>query len=305
MTTNKPSIVIALSGWKKSGKDFMAEFLVKEYGFQRHAFADTLKEMTAEQYGVPLADMYDQNKKEMPLHQYPVDPRDDFSLMIAKFMVREFKTEDGASPVSATRGLEPTPQVWGVVDGRDTPQKLFWTPRALLILEGSCKRSVTTNYWVERTIAKMSSGSAYVIPDLRYRSEIDALRKVLGDSVICMRVERFATTDSVDPSERDLDGYQFDHTLDNTTAPSKFALDQLAEILKTTGYKNHAKTVGSSGGRWTQPASLARPAVFQQEKYEVFVEGPLSYNPYYTVTSVNGRIDSAVLEEFFKDTVET
>lgn len=43
---------IGLSGKMRSGKDTVAEFLVDEFGFQRFAFADRLKELASELFGV-------------------------------------------------------------------------------------------------------------------------------------------------------------------------------------------------------------------------------------------------------------
>ena len=56
-------MILLLSGWSSSGKDAVASLLVKLYGFQRLAFADPLKEMVAEEFGVPMAQLHDEEKK--------------------------------------------------------------------------------------------------------------------------------------------------------------------------------------------------------------------------------------------------
>lgn len=178
--------VIALSGWKGSGKDTVADYLVREHGFIRVSFADALKEMVAQQYDVPLEYMHEPSKKEMPLHQYPVIPGDPFSEAIQQLLSAELRSG-------------------------------YWTPRALCILEGSIKRSVYSNYWVRTVVQQIQQAPSqnYVVSDMRYVTEADTLKLLLPNVVTC-RVVRWATVDTQDPSERNLDTYVFNHTFDNT-----------------------------------------------------------------------------------------
>jgi hypothetical protein len=45
--------IILLTGWSESGKDTVADILVKEYRFKKYAFADPLKDLCASLYGFP------------------------------------------------------------------------------------------------------------------------------------------------------------------------------------------------------------------------------------------------------------
>jgi hypothetical protein len=184
--------VIAISGWKGSGKDTVAGYLIKNYGAVRTAFADPLKDMTAAEYEIERSWMDDPAFKEKPLLELPVTPKDGFSEMIANFMTKEFK---------------PGP------DGR-----MYWTPRALCILKGSTNRSVDKQYWVQRAMSDISKKKAElnVITDLRYRSEAEQLKEKFGTNLILVRINRFEKSPSSDPSERDLDSYEFDFYIDNT-----------------------------------------------------------------------------------------
>jgi len=47
-------MIIGLAGQKGSGKDTIAAYLVKKYGFQRRAFADPLKKSVAELLDIPF-----------------------------------------------------------------------------------------------------------------------------------------------------------------------------------------------------------------------------------------------------------
>jgi len=53
--------IIALTGWSESGKDTVADILVKSYGFKKYAIASPLKDLCARLYGFPreLADTHE------------------------------------------------------------------------------------------------------------------------------------------------------------------------------------------------------------------------------------------------------
>jgi hypothetical protein len=217
-------IIVALSGWKESGKDTAAELLIGEYGFERIAFADPLKLAVARDFGVAIESLHSQVDKEAPILTMPVDPKDHYSKMITEFMVREFRTQDGrkcehAVYVGGTRFM-------GIGDDNNFVQ-LYWTGRALCILEGSTKRTASPDYWVEKAVKTAKEAALarlFVISDLRYKNEITALRKSLGedDVLITVRIDRFDHNPSVDPSECDLDDAEFDIILQNRGTKEEF-----------------------------------------------------------------------------------
>lgn len=178
--------VLALSGWRKSGKDTTADFLVREYGYTKLSFAAKLKDMVSTTYGVERALLDSQTHKEMPLYHLPACTTDAFTVRIHEMLGSELKSG-------------------------------YWTPRALCILEGSIKRAVNANFWVKSVasdILAAPSRDKFVISDMRYTSEADTLR-ILLPTVITLRIDRFETIDTLDPSERDLDNYKFDIELGN------------------------------------------------------------------------------------------
>lgn len=194
--------VVAISAWKGSGKDTAADYLIKEHNFTRFGFADTLKDIVAEQYNIPREHCDNPEFKEKPIKHLPVVTKDKFNELVHSFMSKEL--ESG-----------------------------YWTPRALCILEGSVKRSVRTNYWVKRVVDKVNSDSEslVVISDLRYRSEVDQLKEAFGENLITVRINRFETSPSEDPSERDLDNYNFDVTIDNKGSLEEF-LNKVNNVIK-------------------------------------------------------------------------
>jgi len=210
-------MIVCISGWKQNGKDMLASYLIDNYGANRVSFADPLKDMVAEEYGIDRSSLDDQSRKESPLPNLPVDPQDGFSRMIAEFLVKEFRSITGVQPVSFTYqdgmflGILPAPE-----GTANFPLPVYWTPRALAIFKGSGNRSVRSNYWVQKAIEKaQNSERMVVISDLRFKSEMSQIKEAFGEKALFLRVQRFETSPSSDPSERDLDDAKFDYYIDN------------------------------------------------------------------------------------------
>jgi hypothetical protein len=198
--------IIAISGFKQSGKDTSAQYLIDNYGFVRTSFADPLKDMVSKEYGVPREYMDDPKHKEAPLLDFPVNPQDDFCKMLNNFMLLEFRSKYG-----------------NIYDPKCPDIKLFHTPRSLCILKGSVNRFVKSDYWVKKAceaiIQKTENGnSLHVISDLRYKSEMKQLSESFSENVTFIRINRFKESTSKDPSEMDLVNVPFDFYLDNTSS---------------------------------------------------------------------------------------
>ena len=228
-------VIFALSAWKGSGKDMIADHLVTHHGFKRISFADPLKDRVSEQFNIPRTYFDSIDFKEAPLLSLPVDPKDGFSRMIAEFMFKEFRTADGQTPIGFTvfdgkflgtvKSLQPLRS--------HNFEPLFWTPRALAILEGSGKRAADSDHWVKQAVSQMRPNGKYVLSDVRYQNEIHSLIKAAPNSVVPIRIERFETSPSQDPSERDLDNYPFPYSIDNRGSKTKDQVfEQILSILK-------------------------------------------------------------------------
>jgi hypothetical protein len=206
-------MIIALSAFKQSGKDTVADYLVQTNGFTRVSFADPLKDKVAAQFSIPRADLDNPDKKESPILRLPVNPQDDYSRMIAKFMVKEFRTENGKiAPAFISKTNKGS--FWDY-ESKLTEETLYWTPRALAILIGSTCRSVDSSYWVKQAIEKAKGIQNVVISDLRYKSESQQLTMAFGDELTTIRINRFDSSPSQDPSELDLVDYPHNFTMEN------------------------------------------------------------------------------------------
>jgi hypothetical protein len=173
-----PGRVVALSGKSGSGKDTAAEYLVEHYGYTRIALADILKEEVSRAHGIPLSLMHTREDKEAVLFHLPVDPRDLTSARIQ-----------------------------GVFE--ESLQGNYWTPRALCLLEGATRRAVDPDYWVRKVLKEIEyhTDKIYVISDIRFISEVETLRRALGEELSLIRLERWTGSASSDPSETELDNY--------------------------------------------------------------------------------------------------
>lgn len=205
--------LLALSGWKQSGKDSLADYLIAKHGATRVSFADPLKDMAAREYDVPREAFDRPELKEQPILSMSVEPQDDFSRMLAAFLFKEFRTKGGmihkdlnlVQPFNMHNGVMIKPL-----------ETLYWTPRALAILKGSSNRAVRSDFWVAQAIElAKSKGGLIVISDLRYKSEMAQMREAFGSDMVTLRVQRYDTSPSTDPSERDLDDGKFDFHVDN------------------------------------------------------------------------------------------
>lgn len=210
--------IIAISGWKRSGKDTLASHLVEAYGYKQISFARPLKDSVSEQFDIERWMIDDQKVKESPILSMPVYAKDAFSEMLVKFMWKELRREDGLQ--AEFMQIEPTTnRAYGlIVDKPVSP--MYWTPRALCILEGSTKRAASPDYWVSKAIKtanEINPNATYIISDLRYRSEIQGIKDALSqkDQLITVRINRFDDSPSSDPSERDLDNADFDIVIAN------------------------------------------------------------------------------------------
>jgi len=97
--------------------------ILYEYGYKRAAFADTLKESVSKSYGFPVEWTNAPDKKEAPILSMPAKPQDASSKVIFNLIKPELKDAHGRS----------------IAEGADE-SNLFYTPRALCILEGTMRR---------------------------------------------------------------------------------------------------------------------------------------------------------------------
>ena len=168
-------MIIGLSGYARSGKDTVAETLIREFGFERVAFADPIREIL-----------------------YAMNPHVGGERLV---------------PIVDSYG-------WDVAKSKQEARELFQS------LGYAARQNINPNVWIMAAFGKMRKDKNYVIADVRFRNEANAIREFGGQ---VWRVER-PGVEAVNGhvSEWEMDGYDFDHGLSNDGT-----LEQLEYMVKT------------------------------------------------------------------------
>lgn len=130
-------IIVGLNGKIGSGKDTLADFLVKDRGFVKTSFADPLRAFASAVYDIPMEMFLDRNLKEKPLSDAKWD------------------------------GLEMHP----VSGNRMTPRNV------LQLIGTECIRATVPDFWVKRAAVYIAQAHQYtqsncfVMPDVRFQNE--------------------------------------------------------------------------------------------------------------------------------------
>jgi hypothetical protein len=205
-------ICILISGRRGAGKDTAFEWL-QTRGFKRFAFADKLKDFTSLTYVVDRSWMDDPKFKEVPLLQYPVIAEDVEAAKRQMEIYCHFRTEKGVQPVKKKTENgdidddERLKRVGNILCWEG--EQLYWTPRALLVLEGMTKRAVNPNFWVDFA-ARTAEGPLLCITDYRLPNEFYRVKTMLeakGYLVIAIRIDSNEKQTSFDSSETALDNW--------------------------------------------------------------------------------------------------
>ena len=160
--------VIAVYGYKRSGKDTIADFMVKKYNYEKICIAEPLKEVCKILFDLS-DDMLNGSSKEEPLQKWHgKTPRQLLQFMgteVMQYKMREFMPE--------------------------------------------CNR----NFWIDKICHKIKSNpnQKFIIPDLRFMHEFDALEKQIGKENIM-----FINVIKPDLDENDTHESEFDWKKINT-----------------------------------------------------------------------------------------
>lgn len=174
---SEPERLIGLSGWAQSGKDTMGSVLV-DRGFTKVGFADGLRTLALK-----------------------ADPVVRVLSGRAPFLGRDLSFE--CLQASYFYGVEP--------EGAYEWLKANTTYREFLQNLGTGVREVLgENAWVNALLSKLETGGRYVVTDVRFPNEAEAIRSKGG---VVWRVKRPGHTAANDHiSEHALDDYEFDRT---------------------------------------------------------------------------------------------
>ena len=199
--------IISISGLSKSGKDTMAEVLVKEHGFSRIALADPLRELCSRVFRLPFSDFEEQSKKDSEL---------DYKIILDFHHVDKIR--------------EIVEQEWGFSVSYEAREEMeeyygytFKTPRDILKLVGTelLRKNVRDDIWLVLAFNKIKDlGGRIVVTDVRFKNEREAFAK--AGALMCLvkrpDIEERGSHISEDMGEDD----QYDVILHNTETKQVF-----------------------------------------------------------------------------------
>ena len=165
-------VIIGISGWARSGKDTIADYMVKTHGFKKLSFGQAVKDSL-----------------------YALNPGS----------LKEAVDKDGWDIVKQDPEVRRLLQRMGTEVGRN--------------LYGE-------DFWVNQTFKNIESEDYdFVIPDVRFKSEANEIKKRGGVIIRVSRSGVVAPNDHI--SEHDLDNYKFDAIIENNGS-----LDELYEKVE-------------------------------------------------------------------------
>jgi len=216
-------MIIGISGLAGSGKDTAADFLVHDFGFVKISFADPMKRAVADWFGWDEERLWGPSEK-----RNAADPR--FT------RVDRVETEHGAvettTQLSARRAL----QFLGTEVGRELYRDV-WVEYAIR----QAKRLLESDGWdyarakgVFRSSRSRPGG--VVIPDMRFRNEMDAIKATGGKLVRVVRpgagLEGSAAAHRSEVEMGGIPDDDFDYVIENTTGSLEGYRKQIDRLFR-------------------------------------------------------------------------
>src|SRR3972149_7334744 len=172
--------IIGITGCKFNGKDTMADYIVKKYGYEKMSVADPLKNICKILFGFNDEQLYG-SKKEVVDDRWGVTPRDMlqyigtdmFRKMMGKKIPELNKNDEGG----------------------------FWVK----CLTEQIKIKLKTN-----------PSCKIIIPDIRFQNELDAIKKLNNNLIIRIKRPSIINKDFHE-SEKNIDTFKVDCEILNDT----------------------------------------------------------------------------------------
>jgi hypothetical protein len=218
-------MIVGISGLAGSGKDTAGDFLCRDYGFVKVSFADVLKRICKDVFDFTDEQLWgpsEERNKSDP--RYPRKQRHEGSDRGERVV---YETDTFLTPRYALQTL-------GTEWGRDCFPDI-WVRYALTIataIDGREGVSYTAQQGVFKSARPPISGVA--IPDVRFKNEIDAIKKIGGKVVRITRPGAgLSGAAAVHPSEAEMASIpddDFDFVIENTTGSLERYRSQVAKL---------------------------------------------------------------------------
>lgn len=179
--------VFSFSGRQLSGKTTLAKILIAN-GYEKISFADYLKEIVSELYSLPIENFYSTELKQCDLSNQ---------------LLWDNKSADKLSKMT---GLD------DLFNG--SPKNLVSIREALQYIGTDILRKADPFFHVKSIRRKIKPGGKYVLDDVRFKNELQALKAFNSVNCFVLRPQNFDHY-SNHQSEVDLKSYDFDNVIVN------------------------------------------------------------------------------------------
>ena len=201
-------MIIGVMGQARAGKDTLADYLVRKYGFVRIAFADPIKRALRDWYGFSESQLWGDDK-EKPDFRYPIPGKGHLTARVAAQVL----------------GTEAGRLIWA-----DTWSRLG-LEHAGLVLAGKYdydrSRGLVERGWWSR-FKKKPTG--VVFSDVRFLNEVHGIRAAPNGFVV--RVKRKTAKGSVglsghqsEEEQKTIPDHSLDHVIENNGTLQEFYLE--------------------------------------------------------------------------------
>lgn len=198
--------IIGFVGKKQSGKSTAAKHLIAK-GYERLSFAGPLRELCIKAFNLPREYFYEERLKEHPIGDIVID-KNVIDLLLAL---------EGLSPDALNRDLTRKLNEGAIF--------ICNTPRQLLQKVGTevFRQGVSDTYWINKAINSLDKSKDYVLDDVRFINEAEALK---AEGAAMVRIKRAGlSSNDTHASEMEIDLIECDYCLYNDRTLSDFTQD--------------------------------------------------------------------------------
>lgn len=191
--------IVGINGLKRSGKDTVGKYLVRDHGYTRLSFAQ------------PLYDAVERLDPYIGFQYRGWEPGDTETVKV--------RLSTALADVGGWEALKESPQFKDEVRrllermGTEVGRELFGQ-----------------NFWVEMAVAKIKDGQRYVFTDMRFPNEFEAVEDYKPDAYL-LKVMRPGCTPNGHASDQDWDNRLFDGSVMNDDTISALE-DRVHDMLR-------------------------------------------------------------------------
>lgn len=184
----KNDVIICMSGKAGSGKDTVADYLVKNHDFKRMAFADPLRDIVQLVFVMDKENVWDRKLRELPLKDFPNHATND----IVKWYYNEGFINFPNITKDELSVLKESYNWTGDMITSMSRDEMYWSVRKLLQFIGTemFRNLINRDIWVKNFISRIEPGTNYVVTDARFINEIECIKKHFGGKIMFIEVKR-------------------------------------------------------------------------------------------------------------------